>query len=185
MTQRITALILTFNEQKHIGRCLRSLQGIADQIIVVDSGSTDRTTELCNEMGAEVLHHTWHNYSTQFNWGLDNAEIRGDWVLRIDADEYLNEPLREALKDRVLGGRVGAEVGGLYLHRVMVFMGRPIRWGGCGDLHMLRLFRRDIGRCEERWMDEHISISSGRTEALPGELMRSPVHMHGDSSCGD
>jgi len=171
MQSPITALILTFNEEKHIDRCLRSLAGVVSQIVVIDSGSTDRTVEICERHGAQVHRNPWKNYSNQFNWGLDHGDIRGAWCLRIDADEYLSEPLRAALRDRVVEGLVPDAVSGLYVHRVMVFMGRAIRWGGCGSLHMLRLFRTGRGRCEERWMDEHIALDSGETALLPGELI--------------
>lgn len=171
MSESITALILTANEEKHIERCLRSLEGVADRVVVVDSGSTDRTVEICRTMGAEVLHHPWRNYSTQFNWGLDHGSIQSTWCLRIDADEYLTEPLREAIRARVRSGTLPGDVTGLYVHRTMVFMGRPIRWGGCGHLYMLRLFRTGQGRCEERWMDEHIALAAGRTERLTGQLV--------------
>ncbi|WP_119290379.1 glycosyltransferase family 2 protein [Azohydromonas sediminis] len=171
MHEPITALILTFNEEKHIDRCLRSLSGVVSQVVVIDSGSTDRTVEICREHGVEVYTNPWKNYSSQFNWGLDHCDIRGAWCLRIDADEYLSEPLRGALRDRVAAGLVPDAVTGLYVHRVMVFMGRAIRWGGCGGLYMLRLFRTGRGRCEERWMDEHIVLDGGATGRLPGELI--------------
>lgn len=171
MRNRITALILTANESKHIARCLRSLQGVVDQVVVVDSGSTDETVAICRQWGAEVHHNPWRNYSTQLNWGLDHGDIRGDWCLRIDADEYLSERLRESLRQRVLEGAIADEVNGFYVNRIMVFMGRAILHGGCGSLYMLRLFRRGQGRCEERWMDEHIALTGGRTERLGGELV--------------
>jgi glycosyltransferase involved in cell wall biosynthesis len=171
MPELITALVLTHNEQRHISRCIKSLQGVVDQIVVVDSGSTDLTLELCQKAGVEVLANPWKNYSTQFNWGLDNGNIRGDWVLRIDADEYLTEPLRQSIKRELCGGLVSSAVSGLYIRRIMIFGGRAIRWGGCGDLYMLRLFRYGQGRCEERWMDEHITLNSGKTKRLCGELI--------------
>ena len=171
MPESITALVLTHNEQLHITRCIKSLQGVVQQVVVVDSGSTDATLDLCREAGAEILINPWRNYSAQFNWGLDNGNIRGDWVLRIDADEYLTEALRQSLQREVLSGHVVPDVSGLYLHRVMTFGGRAIRWGGCGRSFMLRLFRRGQGRCEERWMDEHISLLGGRTQRLAGELV--------------
>jgi len=171
MQETITALILTFNEEKHIDRCLRSLAGIASQVVVIDCGSTDQTVAICRAHGAEVHVNPWKNYSSQFNWGLDHGGIRGHWCLRIDADEYLSEPLRAALRDRVVAGLVPKDLVGLYVHRVMVFMGRAIRWGGCGNLYMLRLFRTGRGRCEERWMDEHIVLDGGRTARLPGDLI--------------
>lgn len=171
MSERISAIILTFNEEKHIERCLRSLAGVADQVVVVDSGSTDATVDLCRRFGAEVLVNPWRNYSTQFNWGLDNTRLTGEWCLRIDADEYLTDELRATLQAQVMQGMVTPEVTGLYVNRVMVFMGRALRWGGCRFLPMLRLFRTGVGCCEERWMDEHIALTRGTTLQLRGDLV--------------
>jgi glycosyltransferase involved in cell wall biosynthesis len=171
MSERISAIILTYNEAKHIERCLRSLEGVADQTVVIDSGSTDATVDLCRSFGAEVLVNPWRNYSTQFNWGLDSTTLTGEWCLRIDADEYLTDELRATLQAQVMQGMVTPEVTGLYVNRVMVFMGRALRWGGCGRLPMLRLFRRGVGRCEERWMDEHIALTRGSTLQLRGDLV--------------
>lgn len=171
MNERISAVILTFNEAKHIERCIRSLAGVADQLVVVDSGSTDATVDICRRFGADVFVNPWRNYSTQFNWALDHAPLAGEWCLRIDADEYLTEELRATLLTQVKFGIVSRAVTGLYVNRVIVFMGRALRWGGCGRLPMLRLFRTGVGRCEERWMDEHIALSRGATVQLRGDLI--------------
>ena len=171
MTERITAIILTFNEEKHIERCIRSLAGVVDRIVVVDSNSVDATVEICRRFGAEVFSNPWRNYSTQFNWALDNARLAEGWCLRIDADEFLSDELRATLTTQVKQGTVAPVVTGLYISRVMVFMGRALRWGGCWRLPMLRLFRSGAGRCEERWMDEHIALSHGTTQQLSGDLV--------------
>jgi glycosyltransferase involved in cell wall biosynthesis len=169
--KRICAIILTYNEGQHLDRCLSSLRGIVSRIVVVDSGSTDTTADIARSHGAEFFVNGWRNYSTQFNWALANANLTEAWCLRIDADEYLSEPLRESLRRRVLEADVPDYLTGFYVNRIMVFMGRAIRHGGCGKLYMLRLFRPHQGRCEERWMDEHIALKSGRTERLTGELV--------------
>lgn len=171
MSERISAIILTFNEEKHIERCLRSLAGVVDQVVVVDSGSTDATIDICRNFGVNFLVNPWRNYSTQFNWALDNAPLDGEWCLRIDADEYLTDELRATLKLQLKHGIVAPDVTGLYVNRVMVFMGRTLRWGGCWRLPMLRLFRTGVGRCEERWMDEHIARTHGTTLRLRGDLV--------------
>ncbi len=171
MQPGLTALILTFNEEKHITRCIESLRGVVQQIVVIDSGSTDATRDLCQSLGAEVYRNPWTNYSTQFNWGLDNGKIRHEWCLRIDADEYLTDGLRESLS-RVIGvGKVSEDVSGFTVARLMIFMGQAIRHGGCGSLPMLRIFRFGVGRCESRWMDEHIILTHGQSRHLSGELI--------------
>ena len=76
----ITALILTYNEEKHLYRCLKSIESVADQIVIIDSYSTDNTVSIARDFGAEVLQNKWVNYASQFNWGLDqlpsNTECR-------------------------------------------------------------------------------------------------------------
>ena len=101
MKQSIAAVILTKNEEKHIVRCLKSLKGICDDIVVVDCFSDDRTTELAKEHGARVIQHEWKNYATQFNYGVYECGITADWIWRIDADEFLEGELGTAVKEAV------------------------------------------------------------------------------------
>ena len=89
MSNSIAAVILTKNEEKHIVRCLESLKGVCDDIVVVDCFSEDRTEELATVHGARVIKHPWKNYATQFNYGVHECEITADWIWRIDADEFL------------------------------------------------------------------------------------------------
>jgi glycosyltransferase involved in cell wall biosynthesis len=170
MPRTLTAIVLTLNEEKHIERCLRSLGGLAASIVVVDCGSTDRTRAIAGDLGARVLANPWTNYATQFNWALDHGDIATDWCLRIDADEHLSEPLRASLAAFLAEPRPDAGVTGLAVKRTVYFLGRPLRWGAMGGLYMLRLFRTDSGRCEDRWMDEHITLRAGRSVRVAGEL---------------
>jgi glycosyltransferase involved in cell wall biosynthesis len=90
----ITAIILTKNEEVNIERCIKSLNGVADRICVVDSGSTDRTVEIAESLGAEIFHHEpFNHYAAQFNWALDNVGVKTTWVYRIDADEVVTSEL--------------------------------------------------------------------------------------------
>lgn len=171
MTSRpilLTAIILTNNESIHIERCIRSLSGVASQVIVVDSNSTDDTVKKARACNAEVYINPWVNYSTQFNWALDNLSIQGEWTLRIDADEYITPQLRLSLKKLFT---IDPGISGFFVHRHIVFLQRLLRWGGCRKLSMLRIFRTGLGRCEQRWMDEHMIIHRGTTELLEGSLI--------------
>ncbi|MEJ6403678.1 glycosyltransferase family 2 protein [Yoonia sp. 2307UL14-13] len=159
----LTVIILTGDEALHIARAIASVRAIATRIIVVDSGSIDSTVRLAKEAGAEVFHHTWTNYATQFNWAL--SQITGDgWVLRLDADEIVTP----ALSRQISAGL--PDVAGVYVGRHMHFLGQPVRHGGLFPIRVLRLFRKDAGRCENRWMDEHI-IVDGPTADLTGEII--------------
>jgi len=164
----LTVVILTKNEERHIARALRSVQVIADRCYVIDSGSTDRTVALAEAHGATVWRNPWVNYATQFNWALDNLPEDTQWVLRLDADEFITEDLARQIQEQL--PQLASEIKGVYVSRRMHFLGRPIRWGGVFPVRVLRLFRYGAGRCENRWMDEHIRVE-GETGALPGEII--------------
>jgi len=170
MQRTLTAIVLTLNEEKHLERCLRSLGDLATEILVVDSGSTDQTAAIAKRCGARVLVNPWTNYATQFNWALDHGHITTDWCLRIDADEYLSDALRRALAAFLAPPAADAEVTGVAVRRTMVFLQRPLRWGTMGNRFMLRLFRTGVGRCEDRWMDEHILLRTGHSTRISAEL---------------
>lgn len=160
----IAAIILTKNEELHIERCIASLKGVCDEVFVVDSFSTDRTVEIAKKLGATVLQNSWKNYATQFNWALANCPIKSDWLWRIDADEYLSGGLGEAVKMRIDGA--DEAVNGFYVRKKIVFMGRELLHGGWYPSYHLKVWRRGFGDCEDKWMDEHIRVFSGRTEVV-------------------
>jgi glycosyltransferase involved in cell wall biosynthesis len=162
----ITAIILTYNEALHIERAIRSIQPFADQICVVDSGSTDGTTDIAKRLGAEIHTHPFVNQAKQFQWALDTLAIRGDWVLRLDADEIIEPDLAREIAVQL--PLQPAEVVGVNLKRKHIFMDRWVRFGGRYPLVMLRLWRRGHGRIEDRWMDEHMVVWGGRTVTFDG-----------------
>jgi glycosyltransferase involved in cell wall biosynthesis len=160
--------VLTRNEEAHIERCIRSLDETATDILVVDSGSTDGTVEIAKSLGARVVANDWVNYATQFNWALTQLQPATEWVLRLDADEVLSPRLRTELA--ALLPTLGADVDGIIFRRRIVFQGREIRHGGVGGVRVLRMFRHGRGRCEQRWMDEHIKVE-GRTVHCRGDIV--------------
>src|SRR5690606_29783705 len=116
----------------------------------------DETVEIARACGADVRHNRWVNYATQFNWALDQLPADTEWVLRLDADEIVTAPLATEIAARL--PQLGPEVDGVYVSRRMTFLRRPIRHGGVFPVRILRIFRHGRGRCENRWMDEHIKI---------------------------
>lgn len=161
----LTVIILAFNERLHIRRCIESIRAVASQILIIDSGSTDDTVAIAESLGATVLIHPWVNYATQFNWALDHAPIDGDWVMCLDADEYLDAVALASVRDAMRATPV--EVTGFELRRPTTFLGRRIRHGGMTPW-LLRIWRAGMARCEERWMDEHLVLAGGRVRRLPG-----------------
>ena len=160
MNNSIAAIILTKNEAKHIVRCIRSLEGICDEVIVVDSLSTDNTCELAESMGARVYRNPWKNYATQFNYGVYECDIQSEWIWRIDADEFLEGNLGDSMK-RTLA-QCDMDVNGVYVRKRIDFMGRPLLHGGWYPSYHLKVFRKGHGDCENRWMDEHIRLFDGK-----------------------
>jgi glycosyltransferase involved in cell wall biosynthesis len=164
----LTTIILTRDEERHIARAIASISGLGGRVVVVDSGSTDRTVEIAEALGASVLHNPWTTHARQFNWALDHLTEPADWVLRLDADEIVSPELAAQIA-RTLP-TLGPEIEGVIVGRRMAFMGRVIRHGGLFPIRVLRLFRHGKGRCENRWMDEHIKVS-GEVVDLSGELL--------------
>ena len=147
----ITAIILTYNEQKHIERCVHSLLPITNRIFVVDSFSTDDTVKIARSFGAEVVQREWKNYADQFQWGLDHCDVQTDWVMRIDADEYVEEELQMELMKTLPG--LSKDVSGIYIRRKVFFQGQWIKYGGFYPHKLLRIWRVGFARIEHRWMD--------------------------------
>ena len=155
----VTAIILTKDEEKNLPDCLESLKGFTRRIVVVDSGSADATCDIARSAGAEVLFHAFENYSRQFNWGLDNADIRTGWTLRIDADERLTPELREEF-DALMAAHAGDDVNGIVAEAWMYFMGRRMTHAREQRVKLM-LFKTGLGRIEDRHMDEHTLLLSG------------------------
>ena len=164
----ITAIILTFNEEIHLERCINNVKKITQNIIVVDSFSTDNTINIAVAMGIKVIQNKWVNYATQFNWALTQLDLNTEWVLRIDADEYLTQELVNEIKDKLPS--IGSEFNAISWGRRINFQGRLICHGGVFPIQVVRLFRYGSGYCENRWMDEHIKVS-GLIVNFDGEMI--------------
>lgn len=164
----LTVLILTYNEALHIGRAIESVASIADQVVVVDSGSTDETVELARDRGASVLENPFVTQAQQFNWALTQLPSDTDWVFRLDADEIVSSELAESLKNNLNG--LDGSVAGARVNRRIAFLGKQIRWGGVFPVSIVRVFRYNRGRSEDRWMDEHIVVDGSEVQ-LSGELL--------------
>lgn len=162
----LSVIILTKNESMHLPRALASVRSIASKVFVIDSGSTDDTVSIAENFGATVLVNEFVNHALQFQWALDNAPIRTNWVMRLDADEYLEDDLRGEIAERL--PKLSAEVVGVNLDRKHIFMGRWVRFGGRYPLRLLRIWRHGKGRIESRWMDEHMLVWGGRVVSFKG-----------------
>ncbi len=157
----VAAVVITKNEERNIEACLASLRW-ADEIVVVDAESTDRTTELARRVTPHVFVRPWPGYGPQKNFAMDRATA--EWILVVDADERVPEPLQREMC-ALLSQGVSADVGGYEIPRRNYFYGRWIRGGGIYPDHQLRLFRRAAGRYDDVLLHERLQLA-GRVERL-------------------
>ena len=155
----ITVIILTYNEELHIRRCIENVKQFAKTIYVIDSLSTDNTVSIAESMGAIVVPHKWPgNQAAQFNWALENIEVDTEWILRLDADEYLLPELIEELKVGV--PVLNKDITGITFKRRHIFLDKWMK-RGTYPVMILRMFRKGKAVCEQRLMDEHIELLEG------------------------
>jgi glycosyltransferase involved in cell wall biosynthesis len=163
---RLSTVIIARDEEADIGRSLDAVR-FADEILVVDSGSTDRTVEICRSRGARVLEHGFEGYGPQKRWAV--AQSSNDWVLCIDADEVLTPDLARAIRE-LLAGDPPLPAYRLTFHTV--FMGRALSRGAIGRRGHVRLFDRRRARWNEARVHETVEVD-GPVGSLPGV-----VHHH-------
>lgn len=164
---RLSVIIITQDEEAHIGACLDSV-AFADEIIVLDSGSTDQTCAIAQARGARIeVSPDWPGFGPQKNRALDLA--RGDWVLSIDADERVTPELGQAIQAAVRA----PQADGYRIARLSNFCGRWIRHSGWWPDYVVRLFRREAGRFTEVPVHERVEVQ-GRVETLPGHFLHYP-----------
>lgn len=156
----ITAVILTYNEEMHLARCMASIRPFVANIIVVDSFSTDATVTIAQDFGARVYQNPFVNQAVQFQWALDHCDIQTDWVLKMDADEYVDDAFSSALPAFL--GVASDDLSGVYVKRKVFFLDRWMRYGGSYPQVLLRVWRKGHAYVEQRWMDEHLVLSQGR-----------------------
>lgn len=157
----ISVIILTFNEELHIERCIRSLLPIVRYIYVVDSFSTDKTCEIAHTLGAIVSQNEFVNQSVQLQWALDNCSTSTKWLMRMDADEYIEPALADEIAKKFQN--MPEDISGIFLKRKHHFLGRWIRHGDRYPIVLLRIWKKGTAHIESRWMDEHMILDSGES----------------------
>jgi glycosyltransferase involved in cell wall biosynthesis len=163
---KITAAIITLNEEHNLPRALESLQDVADEVVVVDSGSTDRTRELAIAAGARFITHDWLGYARQKNFAA--AQAAHDWVLSLDADEALSPELRSEIAT-LRSGPMG-EFAGYSIPRLAHYCGRWIRHSGWYPDRKVRLYDRRRAGWRGDYVHESVRVD-GPIAALQGNLL--------------
>lgn len=166
----LTVLLTTRNEEANLARSLGSVVRWADQVIVLDSESTDGTVEIAERMGATVERLAYEHgriIPWIFQWALDNLPIRNEWILLLEADQAVSPLLRAEIEKLVV--MAGEIRNGFYLRRRQIFRGRPLRFGGYGGKRMLKLFRRGHGELDPVEQDTRVYVK-GPVGSLDGAL---------------
>jgi glycosyltransferase involved in cell wall biosynthesis len=163
---RISVCIITFNEELNIAATLASVREVADEIIVVDSGSTDSTVALARAQGAQVFIEPWKGYAAQKNSALQKAGC--DWILSLDADEQLSPELAASIRE--LKSAVAPEVDGYMMPRRNVYFGRWLKHAGYYPDPKLRLVRRQVAEFEPRAVHEDMRRPA-RVAHLQGDII--------------
>jgi glycosyltransferase involved in cell wall biosynthesis len=150
----VTAIIMTYNEERNLRACLESVNEYIDDIIIVDSYSNDKTEEIARDYTDKFYPNKSINHSKQYLWGIANTDIKNEWVLRLDADERWTEEGFDELRKIIEEDSAD----GVYVKMKIFFMGRFIKHGAFYPNYFLRVYKRSKGAMEDRWMDEHIKV---------------------------
>lgn len=162
----LAVIILTYNEEPNIAQALDSVAGWANEVFILDSMSTDRTLEIATQYGCHIAQNKFDNYANQRNYALNHLSIRSEWVLFLDADEWLPDALKQEISILIA---ISPEENGFYMKRRLMWMDRWIR-RGYYPTWILRLFRYGKGRCEDRAVNEHL-IVEGKTGQLRNDFI--------------
>jgi glycosyltransferase involved in cell wall biosynthesis len=154
-------LVLTLNEERHIKRCIESLMLVTKNIFIIDSFSSDSTVKVAESLGVSVYKNKWPgSHAEQFNWALENCPIETPWVMKMDADEIILPELAQEIKSKLPS--IETSITGIYLKRRVCFMNHWIKHGGYYPTWLMRIWRFNAGKMEQRWMDEHVKLRDGK-----------------------
>jgi glycosyltransferase involved in cell wall biosynthesis len=171
----LSAVVLTFNEQDNLPRCLESLGSLRCRLYLVDSGSTDATLEIGRQYGAKIVTHPFETHTRQWQWALENLPLTTEWVLALDADQSLTPDLAAEIVALFSGthqfsARLDA-LDGIYLNRRQVFRGRWIKHGGYYPKYLLKIFRRGRVLLDHYDFVDHHFYVRGATVKLQHDLV--------------
>lgn len=170
MIDDITVIILTKNEEANIERCINAIKGRINNIIIVDSYSDDNTVAIAKKLGVTIYQHEFKNYAVQFNYAIDNLNIKTKWIFRLDADEVVTPELLDEIEIKIKEHN-DDNVNGFLMKYKVIFMGKFLKHGGCYPFVKMTVFKTENGRFEERDFGEHIVLNSGKYEIFDNDCL--------------
>ena len=175
MNIKISCVLITFNEQENIRKTLKAVEW-CDEIIVVDSGSTDSTLEICKDFNCRIFHRDFDGYGTQKRFAVLKAN--NDWILSLDADEVVTENLKNEIMNELVSNE--GNFTGYFLPRRLFFLGRKFNHGRESKDYQLRLFNKNYGSYTDDTVHEKVVVN-GDVKKLKGELLHysySNIHQY-------
>lgn len=163
----LTVITLAYNEEVNLRDCLESVKDIAKRLVVCDSYSTDRTLDIAKEFGADILQHEFYNYASQYIYAEENSGIDTQWVLRLDADERLTEEARGEI-ERICDENANTDISAVDVYYKVSFLGRELKHY---PFHKVILYKYGKAHLENRNMDEHITVTEGKSIVLKNKLI--------------
>lgn len=163
---KISGVVITFNEEKNIARCINSMQGVCDEILVVDSYSTDKTPQIASELGAKLVQNKWNGFLDQKNFAQEHAQF--DYILQLDADEEISEELKASIQKL----KENWQADGYFFNRFTNFCGKWIKHSGWYPDAKLRLYDRRKGSW--KGLDPHPAVemlAEASIDKIKGDLL--------------
>lgn len=163
----IAVVILTYNEQLHIKRCIDSAKKITNEILIVDSFSNDETIKLAQEENVKIYQNKFINNGIQFQWALDNLNINAEWIMKVDADEILTDELINEINNLDI---IDKNINGFKIKLRVYFLQKWIKHG-VYPVYIPRIIRKNSGFMNDSYMDEHLILKSGIWGALKNDFI--------------
>ncbi len=166
----ISLIILTYNEELNLDKCLSSAKGFVNEIIILDSYSDDRTLEIASKYTKRIYKNEFITHAKQWKWSLDNIKIKNEWVLGLDADQTISDKLKNDLASSFSEDSIN-NYEGIYVRRKQVFLGKWIKYGGYYPKYLLKLFKKDkVVIDESELLDHHFTIN-GKTLTIESDII--------------
>lgn len=157
----VTLIVLTYNEDLNLEKCLNSVKDYADEVIVVDSGSTDNTLKVATKYNSKIYTNKFETHNKQWIWALNNTDIKNEWVMGLDADQITTKELWEELS--TIFNRGTESIEGIYINRKYIFRGQWIKHGGMFPKYLLKLFKKNKVLIDENELVDHHFYIKGKT----------------------
>lgn len=164
----LSIFILTYNEEIHIERSIKSALRIAKKVFIVDSCSTDKTLEIAEQYGIAIFQVEYYNFAQKVNWAIENLPLKTQWVMRLDADEYLTDELVDEIEVKL--PNLSNDISAVSFCRRIYFLGKWMK-RGTPRTPIIRIFRNGKAYYEKRWLDEHVIVRDGDVIILGCDLV--------------